>query len=184
MEDQIKTCFTAFVDILGYSEMIKNCNNDYDQLSEELAKIRTNLIEPQNYLNESSSHLDGRNINFFSDSVFINVPLSSTSGRHFHDGRGEIGHSLDDLASYQFNLAQNGYFIRGCATINFAYFDETIAFGPGILEVVKCEKTAKYPRICLTDSLIQIVRYYHDHNWPGHENISSYICQDREGKYF
>lgn len=90
IKEEINACFTAFADILGYSEMIKRCNN-YDQLSKELAKIKANIIEPQNYLNDSSPHLDGRVVNFFSDSVFINVPLSS--GRNFHDGRVEIGYS-------------------------------------------------------------------------------------------
>jgi len=183
-QTELKYCFTAYADILGYSEMIQRCNNDYNLLLKELEKIKANLIEPQDFLIKANSHFDGRTVKFFSDSVFVNVPMRSDSPTTFRDGRPEIGNSLDDLASYQFNLALNGYFIRGCATVNYAYFDESIVFGPGILEVVKCEKNAQYPRICLTKGLVKITQYYYEKNWPGHESISSYIYRDSENRYF
>jgi hypothetical protein len=181
--NELKYCLTAFADILGYSEMIRECGNDYSRLSNKLKKIRGDLIEPQDLLNRGS-HFDGRSVRFFSDCVFVNVPMRSTSPTEIEDGRSEIGHSLEDLACYQHDLALKGHFIRGCATVNFAYFDESIVFGSGVVEVVECEKSARYPRICLTKNLVSLVHHYCNKRWPGHENIASYIYRDCENRYF
>ncbi len=188
MEDTIdinslKTCFVAYADILGYSERIKKCNNNYESLNAELEDFKIKILHPQINLIESIEALQGT-VSFFSDSVFVHVPIASESPRFFSDGRVYICIPIEDLAAYQFDLTVNNIFIRGCATVNYGYLDQTIAFGPGMIAAVECEKNAKYPRICLTDRAMKPIRHYIDNRWPGDERISKFVLHGDDKQFF
>lgn len=184
-QNKLDICFTALVDILGYSDLIKDCDGNYESLSNTLKKFK-NIISPiQSWLHDYDA-CDESKVSVFSDSIFVNVPFL-----HDFDGRAEIIFTINKIALYQFNLAIEGYFIRGCATVNYSYFDDSIAFGPGLLEVAECEKKkAKYPRICLTNNIMNIIHGYNNNNnnnkgmvdaW---NSLSNRICVDEKGKYF
>jgi hypothetical protein len=179
----LKTCFIAYADILGYSERIKKYNNNYESLNEELEDFKIKILHPQINLIDSIEALRG-SVSFFSDSVFVHVPIASESPRFFSDGRVYICIPIEDLASYQFDLAINNIFIRGCATVNYGYLDKTIAFGPGMIDAVECEKKAKYPRICLTDHALKPIRHYIDNGWPGDERISKFVLYGDDKRFF
>jgi hypothetical protein len=102
--DELCSCFIAYADILGYRDIIKACNNDYDCLINQLNIIKERIENPQELLADSIHALRGKT-KFFSDSVFIVVPIYSESPREFDDGRVHICLSMEDLAHYQFELS-------------------------------------------------------------------------------
>lgn len=181
--DELRISFVAYADILGYRDKIKECNKNYDDLVEQLNKIRERIVDPQEWLSRSIDALKGHT-KFFSDSVFIIVPIYSESPREFEDGRVHICLPIEDLASYQFELSINDIFLRGCATVHYAYIDDSIAFGPGLLDVVECEQKSIYPRICLTEDILVPLRYYCEQNWPGCDRIKKYVYSGDDGKFF
>jgi hypothetical protein len=181
--DELCSCFVAFADILGYRDKIKECDNNYDVLVEQLKKIREGVKHAQELLIDSIAALNG-NTNFFSDSVFLIVPIHSTSPREFDDGRVHICLPIEDLAQYQFELSINDIFLRGCATVHYAFIDKKIAFGPGILDVIECEEKCIYPRVCLSDDILIILRHYCENKWPGDDRVKKYIYSGYDGKFF
>jgi hypothetical protein len=182
-KNDLRVCFVAYADILGYRERIQNCKNDYSLLKLELEDFKSKIFNHQKLLTDSIEALKGT-VSFFSDSVFIHVPIHSESPKSFDDGRVEICIPIQDLAMYQFNLATQGIFIRGGAAVNFGYMDNSIAFGPGLIDAVECEQIAEYPRICLTDLVMCIIRMYIDKRWPGDERITKFVISGEDGKFF
>lgn len=183
-------CFTALVDILGYSELINDCKGDYNSLNNTLMRLKETLVPYQLWLSDYNA-CDGSKVTVFSDSIFINVPLRHDFSTQSIDGRMEIIFTIEKIALYQLDLAIKGHFVRGCATINYSYFDDSIAFGPGLLEVAECEKKkAKCPRICLTNKIMGKIHDYNNNNNNNKEMVSAWkrlsnlICVDENGKYF
>lgn len=180
---ELQICFVAYADILGYRKIIQDCENDYNALLRELENFKLKILGPQKGLSESIEALRGT-VSFFSDSVFIHVPILSDCPQSFDDGRVEICLPIEDLARYQFDLAIEGIFIRGGATVNFGYMDNSIAFGPGLIDAVECEEIAEYPRICLTEWAMHPIKEYIDNHWPGDERIAKFIIHRNDGIFF
>jgi hypothetical protein len=182
LHKELRICFSSYVDILGYKDRILKCQNDYDALNQELQDFKKKILDHQSFL---VSVIESRGtVSFFSDSVYIHVPIASSDAKALEDGRPEICGSIENLAMFQFNLALENVYIRGGAAVNFGYLDKTIAFGPGLLDAVECEKTAEYPRICLTELAVEIIKYYIENKWPGDEKINKFILCDNQEKYF
>lgn len=182
-KNELSICFVAFADILGYHEKIQKCNDDYDALKIELEDFKLKILDPQNLLTQMIESSGGM-VSFFSDSVFVHVPIPSDNPKSFDDGRPQICSLIEDLGRYQYNLALQGIFIRGGAALNYGYMDKSIAFGPGILNAVDCERKAEYPRICLTDEAVFIIRHYIENQWPGDERLNKFVLHGEDKKNF
>ena len=182
-KNELCVCFTAYVDILGYSKLINDCKGDYGRLNNTLQTLKYTLCPHQSRFTKYVP-LGGSKVMVFSDCIFINVPINSTSPTRISDGRLEILSTIEHIADYQFNLAINGLFIRGCATVDYSYFSDSIAFGPGLLDVVDCEKKAKCPKICLTNNAMGIIRRICGKWVHTIERFSDYIYSDKSGNYF
>lgn len=182
-KNELRVCFIAFVDILGYSERIQKCNNNYDALNRELHNFKLKIFDSQSLLTSSIETLRGT-VSFFSDSVYVHVPIASASPKSFDDGRAHICIPVETLGQYQFDLAMENIFIRGGATVNYGYMDKSIAFGPGILNAVACEEESEYPRICLTEWAMKPIVHYIENKWPGDDRINKFILRGDDGKYF
>ena len=181
--DILRPCFIIYADILGYKDRIVECRNDYDVLTAELAEFKSKILIPQISLVEEIAGVGG-SVSFFSDSVYVHVPIISKDPRKIEDGRPHICIPTEKIAEYQFNLALQNIFIRGGATVNYGYMDDSIAFGPGMIHAVDCEKIAKYPRICLTKWAMIPIKQYIKLKWPGYERINKFLLLDEDGKYF
>jgi len=182
-QNELRVCFIAYVDILGYRERIQKCKNDYSALKRELDDFKLKILDHQILLIHSIEASGGM-ISFFSDSVIIHIPIPSDTPESFDDGRPYICSPIEDLAMYQFDLAIKNIFIRGGASVNYGYLDNSIAFGPGLIDAVECEEAADYPRICLTEWAMSPIRDYIDNQWPGDERIIKFVICGEDGKFF
>jgi hypothetical protein len=182
-QDTLRACFIIYADILGYKDRILGCRNDYDALTRELVDFKSKILGPQLSLVEEIAGVGG-SVSFFSDSVYVHVPIMSKNPRKIEDGRPYICIPTEKIAEYQFDLALQNIFIRGGATVNYGYMDDSIAFGPGMIDAWDCEKIANSPRICLTKWAIIPIKQYIKLKWPGYERINKFILLDEDGKYF
>jgi len=182
LHKDLRICFCAYVDILGYTDRILKCGDDYDALNQELQDLKKKISDHQSLL---ARMIESQGtVSFFSDSIYVHVPIPSSDVKVFEDGRPEICGSIEYLAMFQFNLTLENVYVRGGAAVNFGYLDKTIAFGPGLLDAVECEKAAEFPRICLTEMARERIKYYIENEWPGDERINKFILYDNQGKYF
>jgi len=183
IKNELSICFVVFADILGYREKIQKCNDDYYALKRELEDFKLKILDPQDQLTRMIESSGGI-VSIFSDSIYIHVPIPSDNPESFDDGRPQICSPIEDLGMYQYNLALQGIFIRGGAALNYGFVDKSIAFGPGMLNAFDCEQKADYPRICLTEEAVFIIRHYIENQWPGDERINKFVLRGEDGKFF
>ena len=139
----------AFVDILGFQNMIQQSTFDYKEQQRILDAM--NIIHSYKTLNDNGLNGGGLKehgiqITTFSDSAIISYPI---------DFEGGLFHVLLDLIHMQIDLSSLGIFIRGGISIGLAYHDEYNAFGPAMNEAYRLESTkAESPRIILTSQTL------------------------------
>ncbi|WP_291432124.1 hypothetical protein, partial [Deinococcus sp.] len=102
------------------------------------------------------------------------------------DGELEIGLLLGVISEIQFELALEGYFIRGGIDYDYIYVDEEIIFGPALINAYRMEATSLYPRIAFTEAAIKKLRTYHKYYASPHSNPmrNAILLDGGDGLYF
>jgi hypothetical protein len=132
--------YVAFVDILGFSEIVRQTGSDqtpkrYDALVKTLSEIGTR--------EGTADEIIGVDFQFqsFSDSVVL-------SSLVFPIGLIYLLSSISELA---IRLLRNGLLMRGAVAKGKLHHHDGVMFGPAFLEAYRIENmVAKYPRIILS----------------------------------
>ncbi|AWM12571.1 hypothetical protein DI487_00910 [Flavobacterium sediminis] len=136
--------FVAFLDILGYSNMVKS---DLEGPSGE-EKYFQKLLD----LHKETNSLKYEKLEFtliqFSDSIIISAPFDHSSF-----------HSFSKLiAEYQLKLLLRGILIRGGVTYGKHYYKDDFLFSSGLIDAYGIEsKLARYPRIIISNDLFELM---------------------------
>lgn len=136
--------FVAFLDILGYSNMVKS---DLEGPSGE-EKYFQKLLQ----LHKETNGLKYENLDFtliqFSDSIIISAPYNP-----------DTFYSFSKLISeYQYKLLLNGIPIRGGVTYGKHFYKEDFLFSSALIDAYGIEsKLARYPRIIISDDLYELL---------------------------
>ncbi|MDI3292141.1 hypothetical protein [Polyangium sp. 15x6] len=162
---EMRASVVTFLDILGYGEMSQTSN-------EVLHGLRDALEEAGEILSGEGIY-DERfvrpySIKVFTDNIVIGWPIP-VDHPLYADGERELGYTLLNVASYQLMMATRGYFVRGGLSVGPHYMDESVVFGPALMESYGLEsKTAVYPRVVLSKSAHEMAlehcTYYHPHD--------------------
>jgi len=179
---ELKKSIFVYVDILGYSELIKtnSSNEELINFHQVLASGRDGLEDKE--LKKQLKGLKNNNdyaLKVFTDNIVIGWPISS-------DGEREFGRSLFKLSYFQSHMVSNGYFLRGAISFDDAYIDEIAVFGPALINAHDGEeKLARDPRIILTQSCVEKVKQFlkktQNPAWSLHNNCL--LC-DSDGQWF
>lgn len=137
-----KESIVAFIDVLGFGEMVKNNMERveiyFDRVEREIAR------QTKNNRHIEISHL------IFSDSVVLASPLVPEN-------------EIDRLCAFliavkniQFELATDGIWIRGGIAIDKLHIDmnKSRVAGIGMNKAYQLEKLAEYPRIILDSGIL------------------------------
>ncbi len=157
----------AFIDVLGFSELVKASD------ANPAARGKIGKLIVANKLFERIMD-DARfaSATFFSDS-FV---LSMQSCRMFYMVR-EVGHLC------RFLLLQ-GLPCRGAITVGSLYHHDRFVIGPAFLDAYRLEQSvACYPRIILDDVAMAFWREEFA-SPPAHAHLESLIKCDRDGQHF
>jgi hypothetical protein len=157
---EIETKIVAFVDILGFADLIKQFDKKgnskiLDDLKEAV-DTATNLIKP---IPEDSDSLlfhwkECTEIKLFSDCLCMSAPLNYKG----YDLIEQLEFFYKYLIGYQQILMSKNYFSRGGITIG-SYSDDNIIFSGGLVEAYTLEsKIAKYPRIVVSPKMLDAVK--------------------------
>lgn len=151
-----KTHFVAFVDILGFKELVLQSKRD--KLNQCFAVCEA-LIK---YWKETDGKSDFKVYNF-SDSIVVLVPVEK--------GREKIlfKQLCVALAELQYQLAKNDVWVRGGVSCGEMEISESSVndqqkfirmFGVPLIQAYEIEsKIAKYPRIVIDPSLIEFLKF-------------------------
>jgi hypothetical protein len=136
--------FVAFLDILGFSNMVKF---DFESSSQYKTYLNK-LFQIYNYTSKlHDSNLD-LNVMQFSDSIVLSVPFSKEFFSSF----------ISVIAKYQYDLFCEGILCRGGIAYGKHFFQEGFLFSNGLIDAYKIEsETAKHPRIVVSTDLIELI---------------------------
>ena len=132
--------YVAFVDILGFSEIVRQSDSDktpkrYDALVKTLSEIGTR--------ESSADEIIGVDFQFqsFSDSIVLSTTANPTG----------LIYLLSTIIELSIRLLRNGLLLRGGMAKGKLHHNGGVMFGPAFLEAYRIENMiAKYPRIILS----------------------------------
>jgi len=115
----------------------------------------------------------------FTDNVVLAHP------RFSDDMESEFGFILWAINEYQFQMALDGFFIRGGLAVDQLFMDENSVYGAALLEAYRLEsKVATNPIVVLCDNTMKLVDkhllYYFDEIAPQQKDV----LKGPDGRYF
>ncbi|MBE9469470.1 MAG: hypothetical protein IMY72_14280 [Bacteroidetes bacterium] len=156
-----ETRLIAFIDILGFSDLIKNpkittgiseTSNPLENLVSALqilhseARLEPELQDAETKLDYENSPEKDRQVSIFSDSVIISYKVSLLNEC--------LEELLDKLITTQLRLFEHGVLLRGGITIGELIHKNEFCFGPGMIKAYEIEnKKAIYPRILIDQAI-------------------------------
>lgn len=172
-----RTSYCAFLDILGFSDRIKESFelDQADQLLQEFHEIFSKQLKRmEDECNDSLLYFKS-----FTDNIVLAHP------RFSDDMESEFAFTLWALSEYQYSMAIKGFFIRGGLAVGDLFISESNVYGPALLEAYKLESsTAVNPCVILSNDAMGLVahhcKFYVGEIAPQHREI--YV--NSEGGFF
>ena len=181
--------YIAYVDILGYHELIKD--RGLIEICKLIEKARIDVLLKQlkqsnvekfkdvlysgPHPSESKSSEDGFykiKAIAFSDNILLSTPSNWSL-------------LLRVVIGMQAALIQEGIFIRGAMVHGEIYHSDTLVGGDGLIRAYHIEsKVAVYPRIIVDQSYIKAARTASQHLVGNNERIMYYLKPDFDNNYF
>jgi len=158
---ELKKSIVAFVDILGFKELVINAKNEgrsknlFDSFYNALSTWSNHIKDMNNMASDVSfsQKKDTYIIRIFTDCILIGSPIKISKNKYTIEGENELWEILSILYIFQLEMVSHGYFVRGAISVDELYMDDVIIYGNGIIDAYEAEsKQAKFPRIILTKS--------------------------------
>jgi hypothetical protein len=188
LNTQYERRIVAFIDILGFKEIVKT--SEFDNSKIELLYTALNFLKnweiPKNWnlkfieIEEDAQKkgvenfdISGKtNTTTFSDSIVVSVKVEN----NVNEMTSTLISNLAFIGAYLF---EKGILFRGALTIgNIIHEENGIVFGQALIDAYQLEtKSAKYPRIILSDKLIKELNYPLDtkrNRYPYHQYINRF----------
>ncbi len=136
--------FVAFVDLLGFSEMVA-----HDAKASPGDRLFVEKLFEVNREIESKIASSGRRFSLtqFSDSIVISLPLDQSAVYEF----------ISVVSSYQLLLLSRGLLCRGGISYGKHFSSGSFIFSDALITAYKLEsQQAKFPRILVSEDLVQL----------------------------
>ena len=173
MKYKLEEYFCIYLDILGYSNRLTKISDR--EIKTEFDNFIKYVISQNDFLEEFSKLIPYK-IKFFSDNIFIALPVTKETINDFHL---VLKHVLD----YQKTLILANYFTRGGIVKGKLYFDERIIWGPALVEAVRLEKAAEYPFISISKDILDLF-FENDLLSDTNEYLSVPLIKIKKDNYF
>lgn len=178
-----------FIDILGFKHHVEESEKAIDKDAKTsyrpftVARLHSALSVIDRAMTFEIDGISNRNkttkkVTQFSDSVVASYRM---------DEKSALFDMLYDIYLLQVELIGRGIFIRGAITIGKLYHDDKLVFGPALVEAAELEKLAMYPRVILSQDVIDQGKSKHatHHSSKDEEkSIMSLLKQDLDGMFF
>jgi hypothetical protein len=153
--------FTAFIDLLGFSEISTGADRDTRQ---KVLDFLVSLADRRSEFNiESRPDRPGTTymkpaVSTFSDHIAISYPIVQISASNGFDDSRTADYVFYSFKSLLTEIAREalsiGFLIRGGATIGKLYHSGGVIFGEALVEAFEIEsRTSVYPRVVLSSNV-------------------------------
>jgi hypothetical protein len=146
----------AFIDILGFKEMINNYDENkksstlLQDLNTTLKEVIDSTVKIWNS-KESNYNFVGFDYKIFSDNICLSVPFFDSKT----DFELNLGIVLNIVKNFQFQMLSKNYLIRGGISIGSYYSNDHLIFSGGLVDAYTLEsKHANYPRVLIDEKII------------------------------
>lgn len=138
--------YVAFIDILGFSDLVRRSSEDLDLLS-RIASVLANVGAYRNSIYEDENHhLVGVEVSTFSDCIVVSAKCSDVG----------LGVVVGMVITIYHSLLHQGVFTRGAISKGGLIHNRDIVFGPGLISAYGLESTtALYPRVIFDSSVLK-----------------------------
>jgi hypothetical protein len=186
MSVELKDGVVAFLDILGFKNLLEN-PHDFNNLFNVIKNLRiqnTNKcrIEYESNTNDNNGSYLMRGIpaiTSFSDCIVMSLTLEEVKEQF------DIGNAVNALLSYIQQLADSliigGYILRGGITRGKIYHNDGVVFGKAFIEAYQLENSkAKNPRILISNNLAKEYNKckYGNCNFLSKDDMNDEYCLD------
>ncbi|WP_157656244.1 hypothetical protein [Burkholderia ubonensis] len=159
---ELKPHFVAFLDVLGFSDMVETDSKSENQVF--LSKLFK--------CHQSAGTIFRDNVNCsitqFSDSIVVSMPYNSTQFQWFSTR----------VAEYQRLLLDEGLLCRGGVAVNKHFSNGSFTFSAGLIQAYRVEsKAARYPRVVISPEVLSLV-------YPSMASIPGFLIKEDDGLYF
>ena len=143
--------FVAFVDLLGFSNMVNYDCERPDGEQQYIEILYNAYIETK----EIKKTIPGLQVTQFSDSVVLALPYCKNNFQNF----------IKTVAEYQYNLLKSGILCRGGISYGKHFSCDEFLFSSGMIDAYRIEsEIANTPRIVISKELIELL-------YPKNENL-------------
>jgi hypothetical protein len=162
MSIELKQHFVAFLDVLGFSEMVKA-----DTISDSqthLSKLfKCHQSAAQIFRNDPLC-----SITQFSDSIVISRPYEASAFKDF----------VIHVAEYQRLLLNEELLCRGGIAVNKHFSNGSFTFSAGLIDAYRIEsKAARYPRVVISQQLLLLL-------FPEKIELPPFLIKEDDGLLF
>lgn len=159
MEEKSKDCFVAFIDVLGFTEMVLSKETDNSKINP------FKRIVHQEFLPKYKIENNGIGILSISDSIILVAPTNKANANlttseekeTFKTKTAEILKKLiEAVQDIQTELAKNNIWVRGAISSWLLWFepDKNILYGEAFIYAYNLEKAAINPRVIIDPKII------------------------------
>jgi hypothetical protein len=159
--------YCAFIDILGFGGLISRREETVGEIRQLLSAVhaRRTPERQQTDLRQQS----------ISDAIALSAPVNAV-------GFDAICTAAEELSR---RLLRSGYFARGGLTKGLLYHDDSMVFGPALIEGYQLEKdVAKFPRILIPRSVAEDGARYAQQGTHRKQDFEERFRKANDGPFF
>lgn len=162
MPIELKQHFVAFLDVLGFKEMVRSDVASGEHLF--LSKLfRCHQSAAGIFQDDPAC-----SITQFSDSIVVSKPFDPDSFEWFATA----------VAEYQRLLLDQELLCRGGIAINKHFSNGSFTFSAGLIDAYRIESgSARYPRVVIDPDVMDLI-------FPGSQLVPAYLIQEDDGLFF
>ncbi len=154
----------AFIDILGFSNLVHESEMDTDKANLLLGVLKDieSFIDKENRLVKFSEEFNTKNIKIdytqFSDSIVLSTEIVFPMIYDIEvPNYNNLMYICSLISFLQAKYMNDGILMRGGVTWGSIYHENNICFGPAFIRAYQIEsKMAKYPRVVIDPELIDL----------------------------
>lgn len=183
-ENKSKECFVAFIDVLGFKELIDldaGSGNKLKEVKQAIDAGLANLKEKQNESNgQYSFWFDEFKVKSFSDCFCFSVPLEFDKGMKDYEQNFVAFYAW--IHVFYNELLNMGFLCRGGITQGWHYVDDDVIFSEALVEAYLIEsRMTNFPIIRISDKLIKKIK---SSRIPSEEYYPFQFANDNAGRNF
>lgn len=162
LQHELKPHFVAFLDVLGFTEMVE----------EELPEVHQENLSKLFRCHQSAAVIFRDNPNCsivqFSDSIVVAMPYIESQFEWF----------ASRIADYQRLLLDEQLLCRGGIAVNKHFSNGSFTFSAGLIQAYKVEsKAARYPRVVISSEVLDLI-------FPDRTRIPNFLIKEDDELLF